>query len=226
MSQAQTPDILLDVAERLFAERGIERTSIRQLTAEAKANLAAVSYHFGSKEGLVRAVFERRLKPLNEERMHRLAICKAAAGEGPLPLEEVVRAFVEPVIAMRFAMPQTAHFARLVSRSLTVPSPMTEEVLEEAFAEVARCFREALARALPTAPSEALSWGFHFMVGTMAHTCTLPAALDGRNWIPTPAYTSAEGLNEWLVRFVTHGLEALSSVTDSSPVTDSEAGPR
>ena len=73
VDHADTKTSLLDAGERLFAELGIAGASMRAITQEAAANLAAVHYHFGSKEGLVRAVFSRRLGPLNRERVERLA---------------------------------------------------------------------------------------------------------------------------------------------------------
>ena len=71
-----TREALLDAAESLFAEHGVQAASLRAITQQAGANLAAVHYHFGSKEGLVRAVFSRRIGPLNEERLRRLEECE------------------------------------------------------------------------------------------------------------------------------------------------------
>src|SRR5436305_14013735 len=94
--EAGTRESLMDAAESLFSERGIQAASLRAITEQAKANLAAVHYHFGSKQGLVRAVFSRRLAPLNEERLRRLDLCLAAGGG----VEEVLRAFLAPALAM------------------------------------------------------------------------------------------------------------------------------
>lgn len=225
---------LLDTAERMFAELGIEKTSVRALTAEAGANLSAVSYHFGSKEGLVRAVFERRLRPLNEERLHQLGLCEEGAGDGPLPLEEVVRAFVAPVVALRYAVPETAHFARLMGRVVTVPSPVTQEILRQELAPLAKCFTEALSRALPELPPDRLTWGFHFMVGAMAHSCTLaspggaplPACAVGpHGWLPDAPRREpgreAEELTGWMVSFLSAGLRALDR-DEAEPAPPSE----
>src|SRR4028119_1065047 len=75
-----TREALLDAAEKLFSEHGIQASSLRAITQQAVANLAAVDYHFGSKEGLVRAVFSRRLKPLDEERTRLLQACDLTEG--------------------------------------------------------------------------------------------------------------------------------------------------
>jgi len=72
MSEPNTRERLLDTAEALISANGYANTSLREITAQAGANLAAVNYHFGSKEGLVSAMLERRLTPLNKKRTHRL----------------------------------------------------------------------------------------------------------------------------------------------------------
>ena len=85
ISTTDTKNDLLEAAEKLFAEHGFARSSLRAITREAGANLASVNYHFGSKEGLVRAVFARRLEPLNQERLALLDRClESAAGDPDL----------------------------------------------------------------------------------------------------------------------------------------------
>ena len=69
---------ILGAAEELFAERGFAAASLRQVTAAAKVNLAAVNYHFGSKDNLIEEVFRRRLDELSRRRLERLAAIEAA----------------------------------------------------------------------------------------------------------------------------------------------------
>ena len=73
-----TRERILNAAELLFVEQGFEATSLRQITTKAAANLAAVNYHFGSKQALIREVFERRLRVLNAERLAQLDAAVAA----------------------------------------------------------------------------------------------------------------------------------------------------
>src|SRR3954453_3751444 len=93
-----TRSSILDVAEALFAERGLNRVSIRDITRKAKVNLAAINYHFGSKEDLVAAVFERRVVPVNEARLAALAALEKAAGQRSPGLEEILEAFIRPAL--------------------------------------------------------------------------------------------------------------------------------
>src|ERR1700759_3211971 len=88
-----TRDRLLDAAERLFAEHGYQATTMRGLTSEADANIAAVNYHFGCKQSLLEAVVHRALAPVVAERRRRLQ----ALGDDP-SVEAVVDAIVGPLL--------------------------------------------------------------------------------------------------------------------------------
>src|SRR5690606_34005678 len=87
---SSTREAILDSAEALFARQGHDGTSMRQITSEAGVNLAAVNYHFGSKEALVQAVLKRRLAVLNHERLRLLDELEARAGGQPLKPSQIV----------------------------------------------------------------------------------------------------------------------------------------
>src|ERR1700730_14909847 len=87
-----TKDRILDAAERLLAKRQFDATSLRAITAEADVNLAAVNYHFQSKDALIRAVIKRRIGPVNVKRLAMLDAIEQAAGDGPLPIGPVIEA--------------------------------------------------------------------------------------------------------------------------------------
>src|SRR5258706_5348329 len=94
-----TPDTrsrILDVAEELFGEHGLDRVSIRDITTKAKVILAAINYHFGSKEDLIAAVFERRVVPVNEARLAALDEVEKAAGKKGPKLEAILESFIRP----------------------------------------------------------------------------------------------------------------------------------
>ena len=102
---------LLEAAERLYAEQGIEATSLRAITSEAGANLASVHYHFGSKEAFTEAVFSRRIVPLNRERLDLLDSYEREVGEAPVPLERILEALLVGVERDRlptFSQPSSA----------------------------------------------------------------------------------------------------------------------
>ena len=113
-----TKQALLDAAERLIAQYGVDAASVRAITEAAGANLAAVSYHFGSKDGLVRSVFERRLVPINRQRRELLDAC-LSGGARP-ELECVVRAFVLPPLQI-LRRQHAPDFGRCMIRALADP---------------------------------------------------------------------------------------------------------
>ena len=198
-----TRSCLLDAAERLFAERGIASASLRAITREAEANLAAVHYHFGSKEGLVRAVFGRRLEPLNRERLKRLAEITASGGKPDV--QGLVAAFVEPPLAMIGSEPGGRAFAQLLARSVLEPGAGARELVLEQFAPVIDRFAEALGRALPELPREEIFWRLHFMIGSLSFTAGLGFLVDRFAGVPDGT-TDPAAVSRRLVAFLTGGM--------------------
>jgi AcrR family transcriptional regulator len=176
---SSTKERLLDAAERLFADHGIDGTSLRLLTQEAGANLAAVHYHFGSKEALIDRVFSRRLSPLNRERLSLLDAVEEGARRRRPRLEEVLQAFLLPALRLsRDLSGGGRHFIRLMGRMLAEPGPHLEQLIETQFREVIERFLAALGRALPRLSRAELFWRFHFVAGAMVHTIADPGKLE------------------------------------------------
>ncbi len=165
-----TRERILNSAEVLFAEHGFERASLRALTTAAQVNLAAVHYHFGSKAALISAVFERRLAPLNAERLGELDALEKAARGRPLTPAGIIEAFFGPVLRMSMDQGSGGHrFIRLLGRAHAESRPAIRELLESAYVEVVERFRAALYRALPQMPEKELAWRMHFMLGAMSY---------------------------------------------------------
>ncbi|OYX14207.1 MAG: hypothetical protein B7Z15_04725 [Rhizobiales bacterium 32-66-8] len=161
---------MLMVAERMFADEGLGAVSVRGITAAAQVNLASLHYHFGSKEGLLEAIFEARAKPIADERMRMLEDCGAGPGRPPL-LEQILTAFLHPALTLgvepRFGGPA---FARLRARLGIESEKVSRRILSRAFDESSRAFLAALGTALPELPAHELAWRFHFLLGTMVYT--------------------------------------------------------
>jgi len=165
----ETKEKILDSAEKLFARDGFPATSLRAITADAGVNLAAVHYHFGSKDALVEAVFTRRLEPLNQERLTLLDAVETSS-EATSP-EKILEAFVGPPLRLlRDEKRGGATFMRLMGRTLTEPSQQVQEIFIRQFREIAGRFTAALKHALPGLPPEEIFWRMHFSIGAMAHT--------------------------------------------------------
>lgn len=167
----QTRVAVLDAAERLFAARGIEGASVRDITAAAGANLGAINYHFGSKDRLVMEVFARRLEPVNRARIARLDELERAAGGQPVELSRIIEAFVRPgVDSQSCGGGSGGSFMQLLCRSFAEPHPELKRFVEEQFAEVAKRFDDAILRAVPGLSQEELFWRMSFLIGAMHHS--------------------------------------------------------
>ncbi|TCT06172.1 TetR/AcrR family transcriptional regulator [Aquabacter spiritensis] len=160
---------LLDAAEALFAEHGYKGVSLRTITGKAGVNLAAAHYHFRNKEGLYRAVFERRVGPMNTERDTLLAACVAAEAQtGALDVAAVLDAFIGPSLRVG-ALPGGETFRRLSGRAAADPSPEVRRVVYELYDPVAMRFVEVLTRACPHLTREDLFWRLACAYGAMMY---------------------------------------------------------
>src|ERR1051326_6716578 len=135
---ATSPDTktrILDAAERLFVEHGFEATSLRSLPSAAGVNLAAVHYHFGSKEELFQAVLTRRLDPMNQERIDLLGKVECEAGAKPPSCEKVLFAMLIPALKLaRDEKRGGKQFLRLVGRAYADPAPFIRHFLSAQYA--------------------------------------------------------------------------------------------
>lgn len=205
---SSTKERILDAAERLFTEHGFDATSLRLITSAAEVNLAAVNYHFHSKEALIEAVFARRIGPLNQKRLEMLEDCLARAGSGPPPLEEVIRAFITPIIRMRQeAIDRGADSAPLFGRMYSDPSGSAKRSFLAQMRQIAQPFTDAFCRALPETPLAELLWRVYFTIGVVAHT------LAGGHYLLAMSQglcdaSDTEGLIERMVAFTAAGMRA------------------
>lgn len=158
---SDTKTRILDAAAKLFGEKGFDATSLRDITTEADVNLAAVNYHFQSKESLIDATIIRVASPTNERRLAMLE----AAGAKPT-VEQIIEAFVGPVLEQDFEP-----MAPLMARVLASPEVM-QRVFKHHMESLSRRFADALAAALPELSPSELLWRMHFTAGAMAHTVT------------------------------------------------------
>lgn len=204
-----TKQRILDAAERLFMERGFSATSLREITAIAKVNLAAVNYHFGSKEALIEAVLTRRLQPLNELRVTELAEVVAAAGKKGPSIEAILTVFIGA--AFKLDDDPTAGgsvFLRLLGRAFTEPSELVRNILQRQYSAVSENYKRAFMLALPNLPEEELIWRMQFLFGAISYT------MAGTNVMQLVASCELAGADDRdavtrrLVEFLAAGLKA------------------
>lgn len=173
-----TCDRILDTAERLFAEQGFHSTSMRGITQAADVNLAAINYHFGSKQALIIAVFRRRLDSLNRARLS----CLDQALDHPedARLEDVLDAFVRPAIDMTHDKAGEGHrFMRILLRAFADQDEQLHQDLSAEYAHVMRRFAAAIEQALPGSSRETIRRYLDFIVGALTHTMSESDLRDG-----------------------------------------------
>jgi len=208
-SQSDTKLRILDAAERLFARHGFHRTSIKRLASEAKVNLAAVNYHFGSKMTLIEKVVERRWRPINQKRMEGLETLRRNAAPkdaGPL-VRECLRAFIEPAFTPDMRTREKRCFLALAAQAFSDPDDTIRTIFINQFKTPFKFLFEVLHDALPDLPEDALFWRLHFVVGAMTHCMRLCGAGLPSSEI-SPSGNDLGTVTELLLDFITSGMHA------------------
>lgn len=199
----KTKERILGAAESLFARQGFAETSLRQVTSLAEVNIAAVNYHFGSKENLVNEVFRRRLDQLSARRLEAL---QAAECEQPPKLEAVLAAFIEPALALSLDRQDGAVFVRVLARAYAEKNERLRSFLSDNYGHVLRRFSRTLAGCLPELPKDELYWRLDFIAGALTY------AMADFGLIKRPAGTSEQQhcrrAARSLIRFAAAGLSA------------------
>ena len=203
VQQFSTKDRILGAAEELFALHGFSGTSLRQVTTRADVNIAAVNYHFGSKENLVNEVFRRRMDEMSAER---LAALKTAIDKHPGELEPVLAAFVEPALAMAQDRHGGGAFIRVIARAYAESNDSLRKFLSDQYGHVPREFAKALGACVSGLGKEDLYWRLDFLSGALTY------AMADFGLIKRPAGVSEavhrQRAAKALIRFAAAGFQA------------------
>lgn len=198
-----TKDRILYAAEVLFAQQGFAATSLRQVTGRADVNIAAVNYHFGSKENLVNEVFRRRMDTMSEQR---LAALEAARKDAPGQLEPILAAFVEPALAMAQDRHGGADFIRVIARAYAESNASLRKFLSDRYGHVLREFAKAISECAPGLGKETLYFRLDFLAGALTY------AMADFGLIKRPTGTSEASHRQRaanaLIRFAAAGFQA------------------
>ncbi|SEL92524.1 transcriptional regulator, TetR family [Pseudoxanthomonas sp. GM95] len=202
-TQFSTKDRILGAAEELFALHGFAGTSLRRVTTRADVNIAAVNYHFGSKENLVNEVFRRRMDVMTTARLGQL---ETALREHPGQLEQVLAAFVEPALALAQDGQGGGAFVRVIARAYAEKNDNLRKFLSDHYGHVLRDFGKAIAECLPALSKEELYWRLDFLAGALTY------AMADFGLIKRPAGVTEAAHRERaareLIRFAEAGLRA------------------
>jgi AcrR family transcriptional regulator len=167
MPSDRTRALILDAAERLYAERGFGDVTLRDIVAAAGVNLAAVNYHFGSKDELIAELFVTRGIATNRARLAELKAAEVAGG-GRADVKAILRALVGPTLRGCLGpdneQSSAAHF--MIRASIESVPPIRR--IKNREIDHLRKFAAAIRRSLPDCDEADLYWGLHFALA-MAH---------------------------------------------------------
>jgi AcrR family transcriptional regulator len=169
---------LIEAAEKLFAENGFDVVSVRDITQAAGSNVAAVNYHFGSRDGLVAVVMTRYMTPVNEDRLLRLDLAERNWAGKAIPVEDVIDAFVRPLMTKmaKSDLSEQLYF-KLIGRICSLHNAGIPAEIEAQFKVLIDRFIRAISKSLPHLTEEELLWRLHFVVGAMIHMLVHGASL-------------------------------------------------
>ena len=157
---------LLDSAEGLVAERGFDAVSVRDVTQLAKANVAAVNYHFGSREGMMSLMMVRRMGPVHQQQLKNLNILEKKRGSKAVPLEEIIEAWLGPLFVQATKNESKDEVLRhSVARILPLAVSELPDPLQESGAELWKRYLKAFGKCLKELTAEELVWRLHLLNG-------------------------------------------------------------
>ncbi|MBC8126212.1 MAG: TetR/AcrR family transcriptional regulator [Gloeobacteraceae cyanobacterium ES-bin-144] len=219
--QSESKRRLLDAAEKLFADRGFEAVSVRDVTQLAKANVAAINYHFGNRDGLIASVVTRYMTPINEQRLARLDTLERKWTGKAVPLEEAIDALVRPLVGMvRKSELSERLFCKLLGRISSMQGDGMPPAVEDQIKALSIRFTRAFSKSLPSVSQEDLVWRTHFVVGAMIHMLMSQEMLirltNGACGTPTMEATLSR-----FIRFAAAGLRE-----GVEPIAESKKGPQ
>lgn len=163
-------DRILTLAAQHFAVRGYHGASLREITAQAGVNLAAVNYHFRTKESLYCEVLSTALRPLNSLRIQNLENAEHLAGNDPVPLPLIWEILAEPLfeLAKRPDHPN-GNLAKLIGRSMLEPLPFIQSLLATNQQAFTARFAQAIRRHVARMSTAEFMWRLSFLVGSLHH---------------------------------------------------------
>ncbi|UGY15441.1 TetR family transcriptional regulator [Bradyrhizobium septentrionale] len=169
MASDQTRSAILAAAERLYADRGFGDVTLRDIVAEANVNLAAVNYHFGSKDELIAELFVTRSIQTNRERLNELKAAEENGG-GRASIEDIMRALVGPTLRGCLGPDREGSTAARFMIRASIESVPPIRRIKNREVDHLRKFAAAMRRAMPGRDDTELYWGLHFALAMAHHT--------------------------------------------------------
>ena len=180
-NQSKAPakrDRILDAAEHLLAERGFDGVTLRQIASKAGVDVALASYHFGKKDELFTAVFQRRASELNSRRLAALAEAKREAMPSTVSVEAIISAFLRPLEDVQREGDSGWHHYLALIAYVNNHTYWGQRLMSSAFDQLVTEFISALKAALPEAPNDKIYWCYHNLSGALTLTLARTGRID------------------------------------------------
>ena len=169
ISEGSTKDRIVRSAARMFSGRGFDTVSLRDITADAGANIAAVNYHFGSKIGLLSVVFDQYAAPVNAARLRLLNEVDRNSGDKNPDVSDILWALFSPAFHAPETGEQGQYFRKMLGRMSSSPNPEVRSILFKTFDDVSRRFVDMMSCACPDLSREELFWRLTCVYGSMMY---------------------------------------------------------
>ncbi len=204
----QTRDRILDAAEKLFAQKGFEGVSVRQIMSAADADVSLAYYHFKSKRDLFDQVMLRRVEYLNEIRLQALTEVEERHGDDAPTVEEIIGAFTQPLLQLLADdHDKWSHYYQLIAQINNSPE-QGGALMSRYFDPLVSRFIDALHKALPDCDDADLYWSYHFLSGALTLTFAETSRIDNLSGGICKS-TDVAAINERMHVFLAAGFKAL-----------------
>lgn len=204
-----TRERILNAAEALFAQRGFDGVTVRQIMRRAEADVALAYYHFKSKRDLFDAVLLRHAEVLNEIRLKALEEVEARHQDDQPSVEEIISAFTSPLLDLLASDHEKwRHYFALIAQVNNSPE-WGGELMTKFFDPLVKRFLEALKRAKPDWPEAEIYWAYHFLSGALTLTFAETGRIDNLSGGLCKS-TDMVSISARMPRFVAAGFRALA----------------
>ncbi len=213
MQYTGTAANIVRAAETLFAEQGFTETTVRQITARADVNLAAVNYHFGSKKGLIQAVAEKFLGPLCQN-IEQALDQRQAASKQSIALEELIEILMRALLGVNHDNDHALSvFMRLLDLAYMKNQQDLRDFLIERYSSRVQLYIELMRQDAAPMEADEFFWRLHFLLGSITFTLSNLHTLHALERGEYEGDTEVERVLHRMVPVLTAGLQARADRT-------------
>jgi len=205
-----SPERLLDSAEKLFSVKGFDATSVRELAADAECNIASVNYHFGGKENLYQEVWRRQLKIIRETRLRSIETVMKKNNGRP-ELEELLRSYAHAFIEPFGDENKSRQLMRLMAREIIDPHLPRDMFITEMVSPVMAALQEAFLKLCPALKPDIIPIIIISIVGQLMQNLHYRALLEQSEQHNVKQYDLNE-IIDYTVRFSAAGIREFAQV--------------